>query len=109
MCSTLDKNGAYVAADQIIIRSAAVMTNPVKSGPEPPFLLLMPSYNQAHYIGEAVQSVLAQDDPNWQLWIVDNSGDSTPEARRFSNSAIWSSSLVVAGAGRSASSRAKRR
>ncbi len=44
-----------------------------------PFLLLMPSYNQAHYIVEAVQSVLAQDDPDWELWIVDNSSDRTPQ------------------------------
>jgi hypothetical protein len=43
-----------------------------------PFLLIMPSYNQAHYIASAVDSVLAQDDPNWALWIVDNSSDSTP-------------------------------
>lgn len=44
-----------------------------------PFLLLMPSYNQAHYIREAVDSVLAQDDPDWELWILDNSTDETPE------------------------------
>lgn len=44
-----------------------------------PFLLLMPSYNQAHYIGDAVRSVLAQDDPDWELWIVDNSSDATPQ------------------------------
>ena len=47
-----------------------------------PFLLLMPSYNQAHYIVEAVRSVLAQDDPDWELWILDNSSDRTPEAMR---------------------------
>lgn len=47
-----------------------------------PFLLLMPSYNQAHFIGQAVRSVLAQDDPDWELWIVDNSTDSTPEVMR---------------------------
>lgn len=47
-----------------------------------PFLLLMPSYNQAHYIAEAVRSVLKQDDPDWQLWIVDNSTDNTPEVMR---------------------------
>lgn len=47
-----------------------------------PFLLLMPSYNQAHYIGEAVRSVLAQDDPDWELWILDNSSDRTPEVMR---------------------------
>ncbi|GLH72508.1 hypothetical protein GETHLI_10100 [Geothrix limicola] len=44
-----------------------------------PFLLLMPSYNQAHFIKEAVDSVLAQDDPDWELWILDNSSDTTPQ------------------------------
>jgi len=43
------------------------------------FSLLMPSYNQAHFIGEAVASVLAQDDPDWELWILDNSTDATVE------------------------------
>ena len=44
-----------------------------------PFSLLMPSYNQAHFIKESVDSVLAQADPDWELWILDNSSDSTPE------------------------------
>lgn len=44
-----------------------------------PFLLIMPSYNQSHYIASAVDSVLQQDDPNWVLWIVDNSNDDTPQ------------------------------
>jgi glycosyltransferase involved in cell wall biosynthesis len=44
-----------------------------------PFSLLMPSYNQSHFIGEAVASVLAQDDPDWELWILDNSTDGTPQ------------------------------
>ncbi len=47
-----------------------------------PFLLLMPSYNQSHYIGDAVRSVLAQDDPDWELWILDNSTDATPQLMR---------------------------
>jgi len=47
-----------------------------------PFLLLMPSYNQAHYIREAVDSCLAQDDPDWELWILDNSSDGTPDAMK---------------------------
>lgn len=47
-----------------------------------PFLLLMPSYNQARYVGQAVQSCLAQDDPDWELWILDNSTDETPEVMR---------------------------
>lgn len=53
--------------------------------PASPFLLLMPSYNQAHYIVDAVRSVLAQDDPDWELWIVDNSSDSTPQVMREFN------------------------
>ena len=44
-----------------------------------PFSLLMPSYNQARFIREAVDSVLAQEDPDWELWILDNSSDATPE------------------------------
>ncbi|MBL0313257.1 MAG: glycosyltransferase [Holophagaceae bacterium] len=42
------------------------------------FSLLMPSYNQAHFIEEAVQSVLAQEDGDWELLILDNSTDQTP-------------------------------
>ncbi|MBS1783828.1 MAG: glycosyltransferase [Acidobacteria bacterium] len=44
-----------------------------------PFLLLMPSYNQDRFIGEAIRSCLIQDDPDWELWILDNSTDRTPE------------------------------
>lgn len=43
-----------------------------------PFLLIMPSYNQSHYIGSAIESILAQADADWELWIVDNSTDDTP-------------------------------
>ncbi len=46
--------------------------------PVMPFLLLMPSYNQDRFIGEAIRSCLAQDDPDWELWILDNSTDGTP-------------------------------
>lgn len=54
-----------------------------------PFLLLMPSYNQAHFIAESVESVLAQDDPNWELWILDNSSDETPKVmERFTDPRI---------------------
>jgi len=48
----------------------------------PAFLLIMPSYNQAHYIASAVDSILRQQDTNWVLWIVDNSSDNTPEVMR---------------------------
>lgn len=47
-----------------------------------PFLLLMPSYNQARFITEAVDSCLAQEDPDWELWIYDNSSDETPEVMK---------------------------
>lgn len=47
-----------------------------------PFLLLMPSYNQAHYIREAVESCLSQTDLDWELWILDNSSDNTPEVMK---------------------------
>ena len=47
-----------------------------------PFLLLMPSYNQAHFIREAVESCLSQTDPDWELWILDNSSDGTPEVMK---------------------------
>lgn len=47
-----------------------------------PFLLLMPSFNQAHYIAEAVESCLAQDDLDWELWILDNSTDGTPDVMK---------------------------
>lgn len=55
----------------------------------PAFLLIMPSYNQAHYIAAAVDSVLSQDDPDWVLWVIDNSSDNTPEVmRRYSDPRI---------------------
>jgi glycosyltransferase involved in cell wall biosynthesis len=54
------------------------MTANTTSSSSPAFLLIMPSYNQAHYITSAVDSVIKQDDPDWELWIVDNSTDATP-------------------------------
>lgn len=47
-----------------------------------PFLLLMPSYNQADYLRAAVQSCLNQSDPDWELWILDNSTDASPEVMK---------------------------
>lgn len=42
----------------------------------------MPSFNQSQYIGFAINSILRQDDPNWELWIIDNSTDDTPDIVR---------------------------
>ncbi len=42
--------------------------------------IIMPSYNTARYIGESIQSVLAQTYTNWELIIVDDcSTDNTDE------------------------------
>jgi glycosyltransferase involved in cell wall biosynthesis len=46
--------------------------------PEPLVSVIMPSYNRAEFIAQAVESVLAQDYPNWELIIIDDgSVDST--------------------------------
>ncbi|MCB0121299.1 MAG: glycosyltransferase, partial [Caldilineaceae bacterium] len=34
--------------------------------------IIMPAYNQARYIAEAIQSVLEQSYPDWELIIVDD-------------------------------------
>jgi len=40
---------------------------------------MVSSKQLARFIGEAVASVLGQDDPDWELWILDNSTDETPQ------------------------------
>ena len=44
----------------------------------PFFSILVPTYNQAQYLGEALESLIAQTDPDWEAIIVnDGSTDST--------------------------------
>ena len=46
----------------------------------PKVSILLPTYNRAHYLTGAIESVLAQTYPNWELLISDNcSSDSTAE------------------------------
>jgi glycosyltransferase involved in cell wall biosynthesis len=45
-------------------------------GSEPPLVsVVMPTWNQAGYLREAIRSVLLQDDPRWELIIIDNFSD----------------------------------
>ena len=46
----------------------------------PFFSVIVPTYNQAKYLGEALNSLLAQTDSDWEAVVVnDGSTDSTPE------------------------------
>ena len=46
----------------------------------PFFSVIVPTYNQANYLGEALDSLLAQTDADWEAVVVnDGSTDSTPE------------------------------
>lgn len=52
-------------------------------------ILIMPSYNQSHYISYAIDSIIIQSDPKWELWIIDNSTDRTPEVvKKYSDPRI---------------------
>ncbi|QBN19856.1 glycosyltransferase family 2 protein [Flavobacterium nackdongense] len=42
----------------------------------PQVSIIVPCYNQAHYLDEALQSVLDQTDPDWECIIVN---DGSPE------------------------------
>jgi glycosyltransferase involved in cell wall biosynthesis len=48
--------------------------------PEPLVSIMMPAYNAAEFIGQAIESVLAQTYPHWELIIInDGSTDNTAE------------------------------
>ena len=52
--------------------------------------VIVPTYNHAHYLGRALQSVIDQDYLNWELIVVDNhSSDNTDEViKKFIDSRI---------------------
>lgn len=50
----------------------------------PFFSILVPTYNQAQYLGEALESLISQTDPDWEAIIVnDGSTDSTSEVLEY--------------------------
>ncbi len=47
---------------------------------QPFFSIIVPTYNQAQFLGAALDSIIAQTDPGWEVIIVnDGSTDTTPE------------------------------
>jgi glycosyltransferase involved in cell wall biosynthesis len=60
--------------------------------PQPLISIVMPTFNRAHYIDEAIKSVLEQDYTNWELIIVDDG--STDRTREIVNSYIDSTDRI---------------
>ncbi|WP_373531580.1 glycosyltransferase family 2 protein [Vampirovibrio sp.] len=52
-----------------------------KTEPQPPLIsIIMPTYNAQRYIGKAIQSVLDQTYPHWELIIVDDASSDETES-----------------------------
>ena len=50
-----------------------------RDGDAPLISVILPTHNCERFLGEAVQSVLRQTYPHWELWVVDDgSTDGTP-------------------------------
>lgn len=45
---------------------------PFRESAGPAFTVLIPAYNQAHYLSAALESLLAQTDPDWEAVVVDD-------------------------------------
>ncbi len=71
---------ATITADEAAIRQSITATRLTRT---PLISIIMPSYNRAYTIGEAVQSVLDQSYQNWELLVCDDaSDDKTAEVMR---------------------------
>ena len=56
------------------------MTNRTNANANKKFAIFITSYNYAEFIGQAIESVINQSDPDWHLYIFDNgSTDNTEE------------------------------
>ncbi|MBE0595221.1 MAG: glycosyltransferase [Gemmatimonadales bacterium] len=69
----LERSMAYVASDEDL---AAVRALPAERLPK--FAVVIPSFNQAKFLGETLDSVFAQDYPNMEVFVAD--GGSTDES-----------------------------
>ena len=60
------------------------------SGRPPTFSIVLAAYNVAEYVGEAIESVLAQTDPDWHLLVIDDGSTDDLDAvlRRFDDSRL---------------------
>lgn len=63
---------AGIAADEAAIRSE-IATTALPASPQ--VSIIMPTWNRAFTIGEAIQSVLDQSYPNWELLICDDASE----------------------------------
>ena len=71
---------AAIDSDEARFRQKIISTPLTRA---PLVSIVMPSFNRAYTIGDAVQSVLDQSYPNWELLVCDDaSEDKTPEVMR---------------------------
>ncbi|WP_298402457.1 glycosyltransferase family 2 protein [uncultured Chloroflexus sp.] len=56
---------------------------PIRDPAQPLVSIVVPSLNQGRYIGETLNSILTQDYPNLEIWVIDGgSSDETPKVLR---------------------------